>query len=350
MTYPKVSLLVAMRNEGRHIERCLASLLRQDYPAEQLEILVLDGQSTDGSREIVEKMFHGRSNCRLIDNPGVVQAHAWNLGIKESTGEVVGIISAHCELAGDYVSEAVKTLVRTGADLVGGPMRPAGRGTIGQAVAIATSTPFGVGNAKFHYAEREADVDTVYMGLCWKKLYERIGGFDVSMACNEDDELSYRLLERGGRIICNPSIRSLYYNRSSFSSLWRQYYRYGYWKVRVMQKHLAQMHVRHFVPAGFVVTVGGTALLGILPPGKLLLFLPVMLLYLAANMLASIVAGYKTKFPQIHLLSLAFITLHISYGLGFLGGLVGFLMFPRKLLLEDRGVIGDRGSSSNEAA
>jgi hypothetical protein len=271
----------------------------------------------------------------LIGNPGISQAQAWNLGIKESTGNIVGIISGHCELAEDYVSQAVETLIRTGADLVGGPMRAISEQKIGSAIACATSVPFGVGNARFHYLTREDEVDTVYMGVCWKRVYERIGGFDVNMVCNEDDELSYRLLAAGGRIICNPAIRSHYYNRASFQSLWHQYYRYGFWKVRVMQKCLGQMRLRHFVPAGRVAMVAGAPILGIFHSGWMIVFLSTLFLYVMANLLASIITSYRTRFRYIHLVALAFMTLHISYGLGFLRGLISFLVFPLRQL-EDR--------------
>ena len=122
----KVSLLVAMRNEADFIERCLASIFAQDYPSEKLEVLVMDGRSTDDSPRIVKRLFEDRPNCLLLDNPGITQSAGWNLGIARSTGDVVGIVSAHCELAPDYVSKAVETLQRTGADLVGGPMRACG--------------------------------------------------------------------------------------------------------------------------------------------------------------------------------------------------------------------------------
>jgi glycosyltransferase involved in cell wall biosynthesis len=331
MAQPTVSLLVAMRNEAAYINRCLGSLFRQDYPSDKLEILVLDGMSTDGSRELVQRAFRSRENCRLLDNHGISQAQAWNLGIKESTGEILGIISGHCELAEDYVSQAVETLIRTGADLVGGPMRAISEQKIGSAIACATSVPFGVGNARFHYLTREDEVDTVYMGVCWKKVYERIGGFDVGMACNEDDELSYRLLASGGRIVCNPAIRSHYYNRMSFQSLWHQYYRYGFWKVKVMQKHLAQMRLRHFAPASLVSTMAAAPILGIFRPRWMIVVLLIVLLYLAANLVVSIITGYRTRFRYIHLVALAFMTLHMSYGLGFLRGLISFLVFPLRL-------------------
>jgi succinoglycan biosynthesis protein ExoA len=320
----KVSLLVAMRNEAGHIERCLASIFAQDYPDHFLEVLVMDGQSTDDSRQIVEHLSSVRPNCYVLPNPKITQAAGWNLGIQAAQGDIIGIVSAHTELAPDYVSTAVKTLQRIGADMVGGPMRADSHERVGQAIALATSTPFGVGGARFHYIEREQEVDTVYMGLCWRAVYQRIGGFDEEMVRDQDDELSYRLLAQGGRIFCDPAIRSCYSNRSTFRSLWKQYFQYGYWKVRVMQKHRRQMRLRQFVPPTFVTALLGSALLA---PFSVLghwLLVSVAGSYALANLAASVWAGRKGGLQHLPLLPLSFASLHLSYGVGFLVGLVKF--------------------------
>ena len=217
---PRVSILVPMRNEEHYIEKCLRSIFAQEYPDRCLEVWVLDGQSTDESWQIVESLFKGRANCHLLKNPKIAQTAAWNLGIGMATGEIIAIVSAHAELAVDYVAQAVAALERTGADMVGGPMRATGNGPVGSAVALATSSRFGVGGARFHYLKKQEVVDTAYMAVCPRSVYERIGAFDEEMICNEDDELSYRLLEKGGLIICDPAIRSRYLRfRATYSPL-----------------------------------------------------------------------------------------------------------------------------------
>src|SRR3954447_8720384 len=148
---PMVSLLVAMRNEERYIGKTLASIFAQDYPANRLEVRVYDGDSTDRSRAIAQEMCAGRPLASVSRNPRITQAAAWNLGIDEAQGDILSIVSAHSELAPDYVTVAVETLERTGADMVGGPVQAIGEGAVGQAVAIATSSRFGVGNARFHF-------------------------------------------------------------------------------------------------------------------------------------------------------------------------------------------------------
>jgi succinoglycan biosynthesis protein ExoA len=322
---PKVSLLVSMRNEARNIEKCLTSIFSQDYPVDRLEVWVLDGNSSDSSWGIVEQLFRARQNCHLLPNPKIFQAAGWNLGIEQATGDIVGIVSAHSELEADYVSTAVETLERTGADMVGGPMRAIGKGLVGRAVAVATSTPFGVGSARFHYTEREEEVDTVYMGLCWRRVYEQIGGFDEELVRDQDDELSYRLRSSGGRIFCNPAIRSRYYNRPTFRTLWRQYFEYGCWKVRVMQKHVRQMRKRHFVPATFVAVLVLAGLCSTFSLFARYFLAATLLLYILANAGASLWAVRRSGSRRLlPLLPVTFGILHISYGLGFLVGLGKF--------------------------
>jgi succinoglycan biosynthesis protein ExoA len=318
MNRPVVTLIVAMRNEEQHVTRCVQSLLGQDYPEDKLEVLFMDGRSTDRTREIVGELIANRPGFHLVDNPGTIQSIAWNLGIERARGDLVGIVSGHSELAPDYVSHCVETLVRTGADLVGGPARAESETLVGEAIALAMSTPFGVGGAQFRYATAESEVDTVFMGVCKRELYKRIGGFDVEMVRNQDDELSYRLLEQGGRIVCNPAIRSVYRNRATLRSLWKQYFDYGRWKVRVMQKHRAQMRPRHFVPPLFVTTLGVSALA---PP----VFAGVGAVYGTTTLAVSVmIAARERRLDVLPYLPAAFAILHVGYGAGFLKGLYQF--------------------------
>jgi hypothetical protein len=190
-------------------------------------------------------------------------------------------------------------------------------------ISLATSSPFGVGGARFHYADREEEVDTVYMGLCWSSVYERIGGFDEEMIRNQDDELSYRLRKNGGLIICNPKILSHYYNRARLSSLWKQYYQYGFYKVRVLQKHPLQMRPRQFVPFVFVIALL-LSFVTVFIPGLRLLSPVLPSLYILADLFASFYTAATRGWKYLPLLPLVFAILHLSYGLGFLVGLFKF--------------------------
>lgn len=319
---PRVSVLIAMRNESRHIRETLECVLAQDYPQELLEVIVADGQSTDDSCAIVESIIANHSNCRLIENPERIQSCGWNLGITQCSGDVITILSAHCEVAVDYVATAVETLRRTGAAMVGGPMCACSSGPIGTAIALGTSSPFGVGGAKFHYATEEIDVDTVYQGFCWRELYEVLGGFDTDMVRNQDDELSFRIKAAGGRIVCNPAIKSRYHNRATYATLYRQYSQYGFWKVRLMQKCASQMRFRHFVPAAFVLALIGLPWLAILEMRFMMSWLVLLAAYGTGVSSATrrVAAGQPSAvFWRV---PLVFPILHLGYGIGFLKGLM----------------------------
>ncbi len=321
-----VSVIMPIRNEVDFIERSLGAVLTQDYPRELLEVLIADGLSVDGTPEIVARLAEAYPDVRvlLIDNPRRIVPTGFNLALARARGEVIVRVDGHTIIAPDYVRACVTALQRSGADNVGGRMEAVGQNRFGEAVALATSTPFGVGGARFHYSEREEWVDTVYMGAWPRQLFERIGQFDEEQVRNQDDEFNYRLLERNGKILLSPEISSRYYARSTPSSLWRQYFQYGYWKVRVIQKHLGQMRPRQFAPPLFV----GALLLGLgLAPfaavGRWGLALA-LCGYAAANAAAAALSAPRAKTRLLPLVSLALAILHLSYGLGFLMGLIKF--------------------------
>lgn len=321
---PLVTIIMPVRQEAAFIRRSLGAVLAQDYPSDKLEILVADGRSTDGTREIVEGLVARHPHLRLIDNPGLIVPTGLNAALHQARGEIIMRVDGHTELAPSYVRECVAALRRSGADNVGGPVTAAGEGAFGEAVALATSTPFGVGNARHHYADREEWVDTVFMGAWSRSIFARIGLFDEEASRNEDDEFNYRLREHGGRIWLSPRIRSLYFPRSTAGALWRQYFQYGCWKVWVMQKHPRQMRPRQFVPAAFVVaTASGVLLAPFWGWGQALLAL-LTGSYALGNLAASIATARHHGWRHLWRLPLIFAILHMSYGCGFLMGVIKF--------------------------
>jgi hypothetical protein len=206
--------------------------------------------------------------------------------------------------------------------MVGGPVRPIGDGIVAEAISAATSSPFGAGGARFRLTDRVEEVDTVYMGLALRETYLRYP-FDEEMVRNQDDELSYRLLDAGGRIVCDPAIASLYRSRATLRSLASQYYAYGLWKVRVLQKHPRQTRARHVVPPVFVA--------GLVVAGTLVTFhgLPRwagvagLAVYVTANLAATANAA-RGRPRLLPILPAAYATLHVAYGVGFVAGLVRF--------------------------
>ncbi|MGQ0430948.1 MAG: glycosyltransferase family 2 protein [Microthrixaceae bacterium] len=248
---PTVSVVVPTLNERGYIRDCLDSLVGQGYPG-LIEVLVCDGGSTDGTRDLVAA-YGGI--VRLVDNLGVTAAAALNLGLRESRGEVLVRGDAHALYAADYVERCVEILAETDAANVGGPMRAVGTTSFGRAVAAVTSSPFGIGPGRFHYATERSEVDTVYLG-CWRRTtLERLGGWDEDdlQWGAEDHELNMRLRAEGGRIVLDPAIRSWYFPRDNPRSLARQYFNYGMGKASTLAKHTTLPSWRPLAPAVLVL-------------------------------------------------------------------------------------------------
>ena len=314
-----------IRNEAAYIARSLGAVLAQDYPADRMEILVVDGLSTDGTREAVLAHAAADPRIRLLDNPAGIVPPGLNIGIGQARGEIVVRVDGHCEIAPDYVRHCVEHLLAghegTPVEAVGGPIETIGETDEAAAIALAMSSWFGVGGSAFRtIKDRPLLVETVAFPAYRRATLQRLGPFDEEMVRNQDDEYNYRLLKGGGRILLSPDIRSRYYSRGSLRSLWRQYYQYGYWKVRVMQKHPRQMRVRQFAPPALVAGLFGSAALGLVFRPFRWLLGAVVALYLAANVVASLSLGreHAPRLLVIHPI------LHLSYGLGFLVGLAHF--------------------------
>ncbi len=323
---PLVTIIMPVRNEVDFIERSLTALVQQDYPPDCLEIFVVDGDSDDGTPHYVT--HHREQNpastpqapvC-LLNNPARYMPIGFNLALREARGDIIIVVGGHCLIASDYVRQCVHILAQTGADCVGGPMVTQGGTYTAQAIAQAQSSPFGVGGVAFRTGQSQGGyVDTVAFGAYRREVFSRIGTFDEELIRNQDDEFNFRLTQAGGKIWLDPSIQSVYYSRASLPRLWRQYYQYGLYKVRVIQKRKAVPSWRHLVPALFVLSLCLSLMMTLLT-GKLRWSGAVVLPYLGANLLATAWAA-RQNWALGPMLPLAFATLHLAYGFGFLAGL-----------------------------
>lgn len=323
---PLITIIMPIRNEADFIRRSLGAVLQQDYPPACMEVLVADGMSDDHTRDVIAELQaqHPDVSVKVLDNPGKIVPTGFNIALKQAKGDVIIRVDGHTIVDPDYVQQCVNTLENADADNVGGRMNAVGSSELAEAIALATSSPFGVGGARFHYSDKQEYVDTVYMGAWRREVFDRIGFFDEELVRNQDDEFNYRLRAQGGKILLNPQINSVYYNRASLSKLWKQYYQYGFWKVRVMQKHPGQMRMRQFIPPLFVLSLGGAAFLSLFTVwGKRLLFL-VAGAYSIANFAASFFTAKDENQKHLGRLPLIFTILHVSYGAGFLMGLLKF--------------------------
>lgn len=320
-----VTVVMPVRNEEDYIRESLEAVLAQDYPQELIEIIVADGMSVDGTREIIQSMQVQHPNIHLADNLGHIAPSGLNIGLARAKGDIIVRVDGHCIIQSDYIRQCVFYLLEEDIIGVGGPMETIGETGTAQAIATAMSSPFGVGGSAFRtIKDRRMYVDTVAFPAYHRETIRRAGLFDEELVRNQDDEYNFRLREMGGRILMTPDIRSRYYSRSSFRSLWRQYLQYGYWKVRVMQKHPRQMSLRQFIPPLFVASLIFLSIFSIFISSARLLLAIVIGAYTVINLATALITSLRTKLQYMPLLSLAFAILHISYGSGFLYGLVKF--------------------------
>ena len=330
--HPMVSIVIPCRNERNHIGRCLDSILANDYPRHRIEIIVADGMSDDGTRELLAEYAIRHPAIRVVPNPKGIASAALNIGITQATGEVIMRMDAHAEYPPNYISGLVGWLQRTGADNVGSAWitRPASDGPVARAIAIALSHPFGIGNARFRLGTAEPrQVDTVPFGCFRKELFTRIGLFDEDLVRNQDDEFNFRLLKAGGKVLLVPGVVAYYYARPSLRQLARMYYQYGYFKPLVARKTGGIVTLRQLVPPLFV---SGLIIAAVFAPwvaaARALLVL-ILGTYLAANVACSAAAIFRSGVRVGVVLPAAFTVPHVSYGLGFLRGILDFLILRR---------------------
>ncbi len=326
-----VSVIVPCLNEVKYIKTFLDSLLSQKLYGIKLEVIIADGMSNDGTRDVLETYCKNHPELRFIDNPSGIVSTGLNAAIGIAQGEIIIRMDVHTEYAPDYIYQCCNVLKETGADNAGGAWRATGKTYLQKAIALAFQSPFSSGGAASHFLEKEGTVDSVYLG-CWnKQIFNKIGLFDPELVRNQDDELNLRITRFGGRIWQSRKIRSWYYPRASLRALFKQYCQYGYWKVRVIQKHKIPAAIRHLIPGGFVASL---IVLGALSPFYdlgLWLFKLLVNLYIFANLTASLVTCRKPSlFKFLPVMPVVFFTYHFAYGYGFLRGLLDFILLKKK--------------------
>jgi succinoglycan biosynthesis protein ExoA len=334
---PAVTVVVPCRNEVHHIETCLHSILQQAPPPGGFEIVVADGMSDDGTRDILKKMAAEETRLRFVDNPMRITPCGMNCGIRGSFGCWISIMGSHNRYAPDYLVRCLEAAQATGADNVGGAMFSEGEQPLQRAIAAAHHSSFSAGGARWHNPDYEGPADTVFGGFYKREVFERIGLFDEELVRNQDDELNLRLTRAGGKIWQSPRIRSWYHPRNSFAALFRQYTQYGYWKVRVIQKHKLPASWRHLVPGAYLFVLALLLLAAILCflaggpwrlPSLALLFSVVS--YGLCVLAASVHAASNTEWRLLAFLPMVFPCYHVGYGYGFMRGVWDFVICRKR--------------------
>ncbi|HEX4455374.1 MAG TPA: glycosyltransferase family 2 protein [Kofleriaceae bacterium] len=316
-----VTIAMPALDEEHYIEACIASVQAQDYPRDQLEILVADGRSTDKTREIVARLAAADPRIKLIDNPDRLQAAGLGQMVKAAQGDVIVRMDVHCEYAPDYVRKCVETLARTGADNVGGAQRARAKTRFQRALCAALASPLGVGGARYRSADADGFVDTVFLGAFRRRVFETIGLWDPRAITNEDSELNQRILESGGQIYLSRDIVVHYYPRDSFQSLAKQYYKYGRGRARTLLKLGKFSNIRPAIP--FAMVAGAAAMLA--NP----LLWPALPAALATYALATGAEAVRVgRGAGVATVWRIFPTLHVAHGVGFAAGLWQYLRDP----------------------
>ncbi len=317
---PFVSILLPVRDEADFIRRCLESVQAQDYPADRLEILVVDGRSQDGTPAIVAAFAAADPRIRLLENPARIVSTGLNAGIQAAQGAILVRVDGHTVLAPDYVRQCVAALEATGADNVGGALNPVGLTPMGRAIAAASKTPFAVPGA-FHVGHRPQVTDTVYLGAWRREVFERVGLFNPTLRVNQDFEHNYRIRAAGGVVYFTPVIRSSYYGRQSLRALAGQYWQYGGGKVRTLRLHPRSLRPRQVVAPLFVAALGGGPLLGVLLP----LLLALWGLMIATYAGLALIFGWRAARAAnaaAWRVALVYPTIHLAWGAGFWAGVL----------------------------
>ncbi len=312
-----VSIVIPVRNEATGIRATVESILAQDYSGD-IEVVIADGMSTDGTRDILDQISAKEGRVRFVDNPSGRTPNGLNIAISASRGDVIVRCDGHAELPPNYVSLATEILDTTGAVNVGGIQDAIGSKPMQRAIAYAMSSPIGVGNSRFHYGGDPGPVDTVYLGVFRRDALVAAGLFDESLTRNQDYELNIRLRDNGGVVWFDPRLRVVYRPRRSLRSLWTQYFQYGTWKRRVLRMHPESTKLRQLIPPLFVIGMGVSAVLAFTPLRSLAVVVPG--LYLAMLAGATMYQLIKTRDPAALLFPAAIATMHLSWGIGFLSG------------------------------
>jgi len=330
---PFVSVVIPCFNEERFIGKVLENLAGQYAPARS-EIIIVDGRSTDRTREAVAEFMRAYPNLRvrLVDNPARNIPAGVNLGINHARGDVIVRMDAHSIPSPNYVRHCVEQLAgAVEIAVVGMPWRiqPGAATATARAIALAVAHPFGIGDAKYRLPDRAATqfVDTVPFGVFRKSLWAEVGGFNEKLLANEDYDFHYRIRQRGGRILLDTSGHSLYFARPTIKLLAQQYFRYGTWKAQMVKLHPRSLRWRHLVAPAFVACVVMLAGLGLRWPAAWLALLLVVVPYTLLALLCAYQLSHRAREMRLMpIISLIFPVIHLTWGSSFL---VGLLRGPR---------------------
>lgn len=334
---PFISILIPCHNEALFLQQCIDSVINGDYPHHRMEILIIDGLSSDSTPQIAEEIIHANADLsiRLLQNPGKIYPAAVNTGYSKASGEFIVILGAHAVYHDKYLTSCVQTALQYNADNTGGILITEGLNTssVGKAISNVLSSRFGVGNSVFRTGtDKVTEVDTVFGGCYRRKVFENIGLFNEKLISTSDMDFNVRLKKAGGLIMLNPDIRATYFTRNSFSKFIRNNFRNGYWAIYPL-RYLDYLPVsfRHLIPLLFFVAILSGAVLAVFFRFFLWTFIAGAAVYFAAALLFSLTYA-KKGLLNVVLMPILFLCLHLSYGAGSLLAAFRVIFFKIKAL------------------
>jgi len=331
---PRVSIIIPCYNEQATIRQLLEAIYQQTYPRAETEVVIADGQSKDGTRNEIAgfQSEHPDLDVRIIENIVRSIPSAINCGIQAARGEIIIRMDAHSRPYPNYVERSVHALDSNKGENVGGvwEIKPGGESWMARSIAVAAAHPLGVGDAGYRIGAQASTVDTVPFGAFLRSLVDKIGPFDEGLLSNEDYEFNARIRQSGGRVWLDPEIVTIYYARSTLGELARQYWRYGYWKFRMLRRYPDTLRWRQGLPPLFVASLIGLALFAWWPPATWTLTLE-----LSIYGTVLLLAGLHSALSQRKLyfligIPLSIATMHLAWGAGFLCSLIMSILDKRK--------------------
>ena len=339
-----ISVIIPIFNEQKFISRAIESVLQQDIKNTYQEIIIVDGMSTDGTRDIINGFVKKHKNIILLDNPDKLVSIGFNKALTISKGNIIFRLDGHAEFRSDYFRKCIAIMKKKGINCVGGVIIHHSNGIIGKTIQICQSSIFGVGGVDFRKTNTKAKfVDTLAFGAYNRKLFENFGGYDEDLVKNQDDELNFRIIQNGEKIWLDPTLKTIYHSRNNFKDLLLQYFFYGFYKIRVMQKRKGFASWRHLIPAVFLISLLFSFWIKIefLEP---IPFYSIIITYTFCVCVSVVLEFFKNfkkfiplnKFLSILLLPISFLIIHFSYGIGFITGSIYFLNFWKNNGLNDK--------------
>ncbi len=324
----KISIIIPCLDEEKYISTCLDSLLKSDYDKSKMEVLVVDGMSSDKTREIVKYYTEKYSYIKLLDNPDKIVPKAMNLAIAEASGEYIIRLDAHSKFPKEYFSKLIYYSQKLNADNVGVVVITdvKNRNKKSNSIKVVLSHRFGVGNSDFRTGiDSIKEVDTVPFGCYPKRVFKKYGYYDEKLIRNQDIELNKRIINGGGKVYLIPDIQCIYFARENFSALSKNNYSNGFWNILTAYytKTLNSLSLRHFIPLLFVLSLVVPIGISLVFPKILWIAIFSLVSYLSLVIIISL--RLKNSSNSIRYLIISFLTLHFSYGVGSLMGIFSII-------------------------